>query len=74
MSNKQPRQVNPQELQFLGRLSGLEIAPERLGPVAQEVTILLQNLSALDPMELQAVEPATIFPSRLEPTPIESKE
>ena len=68
MSSEQPRQVTPQELQLLARLSGLEIAPERLEQVARQVTALLENLSALDAKELQAVEPATIFPLPWEPT------
>ena len=68
MSSEQPRQVSPQELQFLARLSGLEIATGRLEMVAQQVTALLQNLSTLDAKELQAVEPATIFPLPWEPT------
>ena len=68
MSSEQPRQVTPQELQLLARLSGLEIAPERLEMVARQATALLQNLSALDATELQGVEPATIFPLPWEPT------
>ena len=62
MSSEQPGQISPQELQFLARLSGLEIASERLEMVARHATALLQDLSTLDAKELQAVEPATIFP------------
>ena len=68
MSSEQPRQVTPQELQLLARLSGVEIAPERLEMVAQQATALLQNLNTLNATELQAVEPATIFPLPWEPT------
>ena len=72
MPNKQSLQVSSQQLQFLGRLSGVEIAPKRLRMVAQQVTALLQNLSTLNPTELQAVEPATIFPPPSEPMLLES--
>ncbi len=61
MANSPSRQVDTKELQLLARIAGVEIAPERLERLAQQVTAVLQSIDRLDPSELQDVEPAMIF-------------
>ncbi len=61
MANQQPRQISPDELQLLARIAGVEIAPERLERLAQQVTTVLQSIAQLDSTELHDVEPAMTF-------------
>ena len=61
MTSKQPRQVNAEEVRLLARLAGVEIAPERLEHLAQQVSTVLQGLDQLDPSELHDIEPAAVF-------------
>jgi len=61
MSNQQPRQIGPDELQLLARIAGVEIAPERLERLAAQVTTVFQSIDQLDAAELHDVEPAMIF-------------
>lgn len=61
MTSKQPRQVNAEEVRTLARIAGVEIAPERLEQLAQQVSTVLQGLDQLDPRELHDIEPAAVF-------------
>jgi Asp-tRNA(Asn)/Glu-tRNA(Gln) amidotransferase C subunit len=61
MTAKQPRQISADEVRTLARIAGVEIAPERLEQLAQQVSTILQGLDQLDPHELHDIEPAAVF-------------
>lgn len=61
MVHRRLRQVNPEEVQLLARIAGVEVAPERLERLAQQVTTVFHTLDQLDAKELQGFEPAAIF-------------
>lgn len=61
MTNHEPRQISPKELQLLARIAGVEIAPERLERLAAQVTTVFQGIDQLDATELHDVEPAMTF-------------
>ena len=61
MTSKGPRQVSAEEVRTLARIAGVEVAPERLEQLAQQVSTVLQGLDQLDPAELHDIEPAAVF-------------
>lgn len=61
MAQQQSPKIGPDEVQVLARIAGVEIAPERLERLAEQVTTVFQGIGLLDAIELHDVEPAMIF-------------
>jgi Asp-tRNA(Asn)/Glu-tRNA(Gln) amidotransferase C subunit len=61
MANEQSRRINAEDLQLLARIAGVEIAPDRLERLAEQVSAVYQGMSQLDAAALHDVEPASVF-------------
>ena len=61
MAEKKTRRISPDELQIMARVFGIEIAPEGLESMAQQVSAQIEFMSRLDPAELHDLEPASVF-------------
>ena len=57
MGNQQRWHISPEELRLLARVSGVELAPERLEHLAKQVSIVFQNIDQLNSTELHHIEP-----------------
>lgn len=55
------KRFGTQELQAIARLLGVEIPPERLEGLAQQVDAVYQGIARLSAMDLRDVEPAAFF-------------
>ncbi len=61
MTNQQLRQIGPEEIRLLARIAGVELAPERLESLAQQVSAVFQNIDRLNSTELHHIEPVMAF-------------